>query len=467
MRDLYEVSKFKGEGLIIKPTRPITGSYSKAYVDLDVLANINRGRQQKIDYQYRPMSCLQNLLFRPSLEILCYDCVDETEEGEYSKMLKNAFISMVNKESVNFNNMLINNIKSMIKDNFIISHKSQVYNIDDAVYKFISSYDKKNIKKYTERNKSNIRFRNYKSFIIYNKNTFIQILTGDYAFKYSYSDQNKALMSNRNVSVENFIVINFIGKDAYKLMKKLNQFIEKEEYMSNYQYMVSVGNKRNSIIRNYLNSRDFNSLFFSENVNKTIKDHLNNFKNNMKLYDEKNLIYKTGILLYGEPGTGKSSLALAIASYLDCSIININMSQFDEINLNDLTSVINADKLTYVVLLEDIDTLINNRTAENVELSEQKIINKLLQFLDSGISPTNVVFIATTNHIDKLDNAILRDGRFDLKLEIKGITNKIDAEIMCKSFNLSRDQINNVLKDVKYPVNQSYLQGLILKELKK
>ena len=51
-------------------------------------------------------------------------------------------------------------------------------------------------------------------------------------------------------------------------------------------------------------------------------------------------------------------------------------------------------------------------------------------------------------------------------LEIKGIDNRHDAETMCKSFNLNKDQINNILKSIKYPVNQSYLQGLILKEIK-
>lgn len=45
-------------------------------------------------------------------------------------------------------------------------------------------------------------------------------------------------------------------------------------------------------------------------------------------------------------------------------------------------------------------------------------IKQLLQFLDSSQSPNNVIFIATTNYIDRLDHALVRKGRFDLKIEL-------------------------------------------------
>ena len=41
--------------------------------------------------------------------------------------------------------------------------------------------------------------------------------------------------------------------------------------------------------------------------------------------------------------------------------------------------------------------------------------------MDSNTSPTDVIFIATTNHIERLDKAITREGRFDLKINVKGL----------------------------------------------
>ena len=94
------------------------------------------------------------------------------------------------------------------------------------------------------------------------------------------------------------------------------------------------------------------------------------------------------------------------------------MNSFKTLNVSMLTQSINADDKQYVILLEDIDTIFNSldRTSENIDKEEKEIINKMLQFLDSNSSPNNVIFIATTNHIEKLDAAIVREGRFDCKI---------------------------------------------------
>src|SRR5574344_505998 len=88
----------------------------------------------------------------------------------------------------------------------------------------------------------------------------------------------------------------------------------------------------------------------------------------------------------------------------------------------------------------------------------------LLQLLDSNSSPNNVIFIATTNHKEKLDEAILRDGRFDLKVEVGPVLEDAAVE-MCKSFGLSDDKINKILTENTLPINQSKLQNLILQAI--
>ena len=106
---------------------------------------------------------------------------------------------------------------------------------------------------------------------------------------------------------------------------------------------------------------------------------------------------------------------------------------------------------------------------------EKARLNKLLQFLYSNSSPTNVVFVATTNYPERLDSALTREGRFDLAVNVKGIYYDKAFE-MCKSFGFADEKIKRILKEIiddpendidlkNKPINQSKLQGIILKNI--
>ena len=151
------------------------------------------------------------------------------------------------------------------------------------------------------------------------------------------------------------------------------------------------------------------------------------------------------------------------------------MANIDKINFNDITGMINAEtEEQYIVLFEDIDTLYLNRTKTTEDGEEeadskakdfQGIINGLLQFLDSNSSPNNVIFIATTNHVERLDEALIRDGRFDLKVEIKALEEKdIPRFMKVLDYNGSAKEIveeyGTPNKDGLY--NQSKLQNIII-----
>lgn len=146
-------------------------------------------------------------------------------------------------------------------------------------------------------------------------------------------------------------------------------------------------------------------------------------------------------------------------------MVEIDLSTFNTLDTNVLASVISNTDGRQVVVLEDIDCLILDRENKDINKDEKTIINKLLQFLDSNSSPNNAIIIATTNHIELLDEAILRNGRFDLKLEVKSIKKKETALRMIESFELNEKDTKKILSDIQYPINQSYLQGEILKYL--
>ena len=186
-------------------------------------------------------------------------------------------------------------------------------------------------------------------------------------------------------------------------------------------------------------------FYFSNNEKEMVVEHINKFNKHRAFYESRQILYKTGILLYGDPGTGKSSFVKALATNYGRSIINIDIANLQAVDLTSLTqSIMVDDQKNYIVLFEDIDTLFLNRTDSDIQASERAVINKLLQFLDSNSSPTNVIFVATTNHIDRLDDALLREGRFDLKVEVQPLGRE-EALLFGKSFELSEETINTIL----------------------
>ena len=221
-------------------------------------------------------------------------------------------------------------------------------------------------------------------------------------------------------------------------------------------------------IRSLQDKRQFSTLFFDPGVEARIREHIDNWLANKDTMMSRGLLFKTGILLYGEPGTGKTSIAKAIATYLNCALITIDMSTFKYINIPDITETINADDSTYVILLDDIDVIITNSRDDESTLDDKGMIHKMLSFLDSTNSPNNVFFVATTNKIELFDAAITRSGRFDDIIEIGDIT-KDTARKMCDSFKLP-DKIKDEILD-EYgefdTINPATLQTQIISKINK
>ena len=91
--------------------------------------------------------------------------------------------------------------------------------------------------------------------------------------------------------------------------------------------------------------------------------------------------------------------------------------------------------MTKILLIEDIDYIFGKREQEMTpEQKEQS--NLLLQFLDGTQSIPNIITIATTNDIDSLDPAIVRDGRFDLKIHMDNIEQE-QAQKLADELNIT------------------------------
>lgn len=179
--------------------------------------------------------------------------------------------------------------------------------------------------------------------------------------------------------------------------------------------------------------KDFETLFLRKNDKDELTNSLDMFKNKGDAMRAFGLQNKYNLLLYGEPGTGKTTTIEAVANYLKKDIYYINLLNVDtNEDLHMIFEYVNKNiPNSGIIIMEDIDAMTNvvlKRTNELCEYKVNDIINNqkckltleyFLNILQGTLTIDNSVFIVTTNHIEHLDPAFYRDGRFDVKIELK------------------------------------------------
>lgn len=170
--------------------------------------------------------------------------------------------------------------------------------------------------------------------------------------------------------------------------------------------------------------RPLNSVVLEKGVKERIVADIQEFIASHKWYADRGVPYRRGYLLYGPPGTGKSSFIQALAGHLDYSIAIMNLSErgLTDDRLNYLLTRIPQRTL---VLLEDVDAAYNNRR-QKVETDGYAGANVtfsgLLNALDGVASAEERILFLTTNHIERLDEALVRPGRVDMTVRIGNAT---------------------------------------------
>lgn len=282
---------------------------------------------------------------------------------------------------------------------------------------------------------------------------FHTINYGVYIFKvekgvYCYLKKTKQETSSWNF--KNMIDLTLFGPKRKHVLNDLRRIMDKP-LVSGTRVFTSPSDFDSGKI---IPSREFKDIFM-KNKDFLIQS-LDNWTVNKEIFESKGILHKLGILLHGEPGCGKSSIAKAIADYLGYDLYYINLKGFKEYErlVYKLTSIPEKS----VILFEDIDCLIGNRENEN-DNEKDEILNTALNFIDGVLSPNDCIIVATTNYLERLDAAFTRDGRFDIKIE----TTKLDLDLateMCNSYNVDIKDLN-----IEVPINPSELQNKILKKI--
>ncbi|XP_059487756.1 mitochondrial chaperone BCS1 [Neocloeon triangulifer] len=183
--------------------------------------------------------------------------------------------------------------------------------------------------------------------------------------------------------------------------------------------------------------RPIRSVVLDEGVAERIEKDVKEFINNPGWYIDRGIPYRRGYLLHGPPGCGKSSYISALAGELEMAVCVMNLS---ERGLSDdrLAHLLAVAPVQSILLLEDVDAAFGSREEREQTKAAYEGLNRitfsgLLNCLDGVASAEARILFMTTNYLERLDPALIRPGRVDVK-EYVGYCSETQVQKMFLNF---------------------------------
>lgn len=350
--------------------------------------------------------------------------------------------------------------KEMIKDNLDYINQKMSSSIEmkstdvgfSMLNQIIYSLDKK---KYTENR-----------FPTKDKNVYLLINNADYWITYKtkkdfiHVKNTEAMFNVRGAGWIDTKILNIhiYGTNQKAIRKMILKKIQEDKPPKGKIYLEGMFGDRTE-----LEETNFQNVILEKEKQRKIITSLYQWYKDKEWYKNHHMVHKMGILLYGTPGTGKSTLIRAISSMFGrANIYMVYPSGMDGV-IDFLREMRRRTTGVMIVVIEDIDFAMKKR--ENVPQliqNEQNLDQMVLfQILDGAYSLDETIIIATTNYKEQLDPALIRHGRFDLQIEMTKF-DKTRAFQFVNLFGYGRKELEIMMADLDYPVSPATLQAKVL-----
>lgn len=306
--------------------------------------------------------------------------------------------------------------------------------------------------------------------------------------KSKFTDNNEMQKSKKlffhlaNSYTENNITITYIKRESStkneKSEKKIQHIVTIKSRLLIHELEEYIEKKRNDYIDFVIKKDDniylytpiykINAVTFIETkfmTNQTFENWFSCKKDSIlkvidKYEESKN---KFGMLIHGLPGCGKTSLIKCIANKYKRNIVRVYLDKFKNVNtfyqlffedtiivesVNGGQKYLPQNKRLYI--FEEIDTMgkivhaRENLKDEIVNTKDEITLGNILEILDGLNEMKESMFIMTTNNIEILDPALIREGRINLKIELSNYNNDEIVDMLTYNYNIKDEDQENM-----------------------
>jgi mitochondrial chaperone BCS1 len=161
--------------------------------------------------------------------------------------------------------------------------------------------------------------------------------------------------------------------------------------------------------------RSLSSVVLDADAARTLHDDIHNFFTRRDWYAQMGIPWRRGYLLHGPPGTGKTSVAYALAGELHLKLCTLSLTN-PKLNDHSIADLLQRTPARSLILIEDIDAFFNARQKQDTRIEVS--FSGLLNALDGVAAQEGRIIVLTTNHRELLDAALIRPGRIDMEVEL-------------------------------------------------